>query len=328
MTAYLISMGAGLLLATLLFALRIKGSAARRAGQALLTAALMVVLGFLCAKAVYTLALAKVQFTRYGMGAFIHLNMEEFSVFGGALGVTLAAVLAAKAFRIKATDALNAFAPSGALLLLTVRASEYFISNRFLGHGLIGMGADLMDNDPLCFFPFAIPDAWGIWFYAVFMLETCVALIALVLSLTAYRRHCTFLRTAFFLMVCQIFCESLHNQSIRWGFVRVEQLLCAVGAMVVVVLHCAAWRKASGASFRSAFGWCLPLLLLFGVDVGVEFALDKTALILATLNIEVAEGFPLESVTFYASYGAMLLSIAGMLAIEHTVVRRRVKTDA
>lgn len=328
MTAYLISMGAGLLLAAVLYALRIKGNAARRAGQTLLTAALMVALGFLCAKAVYALALAKTQFVRYGLGAFVHLNMEEFSVFGGALGVILAVALAAKIFRMKAGDALNAFAPSGALLMVTVRASEYLISNKFLGHGLIGMGTDLMDNDPLCFFPFAIPDAWGTWFYAIFMLETCVALVALVLSLTAYRRHCTFLRTVFFIMVCQIFCESLHNQSIRWGFVRVEQLLCAVGAMVVVVLHCAACRKASGASFKAAFGWCLPLLLLFGVDVGVEFALDKTALILATLGIEVAEDFPLENFVFFASYGAMLLSIAGMLVIEHIVVKRRVKVGA
>ena len=327
MTAYPAILCSGLFLSALLYALRLEGPAPRRAGQAALTVVLMAVMGFLCAKAFYVLALARAQFARHGIAAFVRLNMEEFSVFGGGMGVVLAVALTARWFRVPAGRALDAFAPGGALLLMVVRAAEYFIGNRFLGYGLIGMGTDLSDGSVLCFFPMAVQDGWGTWFFAVFALETVVALIALLLSFTAYRRY-PFLRTVFFVMALQIFCESLHSQSLRWGFVRVEQVFCAIGVLAVVALHCAAWRKKVGASLWAAYGWCLMVLLLIGVDVGVEFALDKPALVLSLLGISTEGGFPSESVTAGVSYGVMLLSIAGMLAVEHVVVKRRAKAGA
>lgn len=317
MITYFVLMGAGALLATLLFALRLgKGKAA----QAFLTLGLMIPLGFIGAKLVYVLAMAGSQFSRYGLGALLRINAEEFSVFGGALGVIDAVLLAARLLRQDGITALDAFAPAGMWMLAVTRASEYFLSTHYLHHGLIGLGSYLPDDHWACFFPVAVQDEWEVWFIAIFTFETLVALISFLLSLR--RREHNFLRSVFFVMAFQIICESLHSQSIRWGFVRVEQLLCALGVLTVIAIHArAAARQGVPKKDRvSLFVWIFLMILL---DVAVEFALDKAAYIMNGLGLDVPEDFPLDRVILFGSYGVMLLTILGMFLVERKALRLR-----
>lgn len=317
MIAYFILMGAGALLMSLLFRLRLgKG----KGPQALLTLALAIPFGFVGARLLYVLAMAGSQFSHYGLGALLRFNAEEFSVFGGALGVTAAVLLAARLLKQPIAPTLDCFAPAGLLMLAVTRASEYFLTTRFIHHGLIGLGSDLPDDYWACFFPLAVQDEWEVWFLAIFTLEAAVALCGFILSLQ--QREHNFLRSAFFVMAFQIFCESLHSQSIRWGFVRVEQLLCALSCLGVI------WILARGAVRQGVPGKkCYPLLLwallMIVLDVGVEFALDKGALILYRLGVNVPEDFPLEQTILYGSYGVMLLTLLGLFRIERKAILLR-----
>lgn len=317
MIAYFVLMGAGALLATLLFSLRLgKG----KASQALLTLGLMIPFGFFGAKLVYVLAMAGSQFPRYGLGALIRINAEEFSVFGGALGVIGAVLLAARLLRQDGITALDRFAPAGMLMLAVTRASEAFLSTWYIHHGLIGLGRYLPDDHWACFFPVAVQDEWEVWFIAIFTFETLIALISFLLSLK--RRKHNFLQSVFFIMAFQIICESLHSQSIRWGFVRVEQLLCALGVLAIIAIHArAAARQGVPAKKRvSLFVWMFLMIVL---DVAVEFALDKTAYIMNWFGLDVPEDFPLDQVILYGSYGVMLLSILGMFLVEKKAMHLR-----
>lgn len=277
MTGYFWTMGGALCACTIWHALRLRRTTRRALATALLTAVLAVLLGTVLAKVVYVLAKAPQQFSRFGMNAFLRSNPEEFSIFGGCLGVCLAAFSAAKLCRVPASASMDCFAPGAALLFTAARAGEYFLGPRFLGHGMIGLGDDLMDNSWNCFFPLAVQDHYEMWFQAVFMLEALIALIAVVLALTLLRRGHTLVRTAYFLMAAQIYTEMLHNQTIAWGFVRVEQLLCAITMMIVLICFCARTQRVTHAGIR-CFWPCGVMLLMCGIDVGVEFALDKSYL--------------------------------------------------
>lgn len=325
MIEYGFCMGAGLLLTMLLYHLRLRPLGKTAVGQTAVTAVLFAVLSFAAAKVLYVLVMAPTQFSRYGAGAFLRMNMEEFSVFGGCLGGVAAILLDARLRQLPAMQVLDAFAPCGVLMLAVTRASEYFLGSRFIHHGLIGLGSDLMDGDWACFFPLAVQDEWETWFYAVFMLEAAVALAAMILSLTVYRKKYPFLRTVFLVMAVQIFCESLHTQSIRWGFVRVEQLLCAVGIFAITVCLCRKGQRNEKSSAIKGYVPCVLILLLIGVDVGVEFMLDKSAMFLSALHLEDVGG-QLEMMLPYLCYGVMLLTIIGMLWINHLTVRRSQET--
>ena len=155
----------GLALAFGGFALRLKS----RGGKpllALLALPLCVAAGILGAKMLYMLAMM----THYAWEELTALNPERMSVFGGAVGVCLGVALAAWWMRSKPLDALDAFAPCGALLLGFVRAAEY-------GMGYLGAGTYLEDGHLFARFPLGIQDEWGIvWFLSVCTLEALAAL--------------------------------------------------------------------------------------------------------------------------------------------------------
>ena len=79
-----------------------------------------------------------------------------------------------------------------------------------------------------------------------------------------------FEKTVFALALCQVLLENLRNQAMKWGFVYVEQILCAVILMALMLLACA--RKAGG---WKRFLPALWLLLCMGGVVGEEFARQK-----------------------------------------------------
>lgn len=76
------------------------------------------------------------------------------------------------------------------------------------------------------------------------------------------------------ILLSQALCESMRAESLKWGFVRVQQLACALGlgAMMACYLK-KAWPLAKKPRLLLVY----PALLLAGIGllIGIEFALDR-----------------------------------------------------
>ncbi|MDO5436252.1 MAG: prolipoprotein diacylglyceryl transferase [Clostridia bacterium] len=296
MTAYLVIMACGLALCMLFAAVLLRRSG-RRAFTALPAYFICAASGFVFAKLFYVLPMIPGEFSQYGLRALTLINAEHFSFFGGCIGVCIGFVLAGRLTGLTVSGSLDVFTLPGTLLIMISRAAEYFLTNRFIKHGQIGFGIDLDPEAWYCFFPVAVRDRWDMPYLAIFMLEAAAALIVFIFTAVNGTKkdpgddaHAgRFLWAAFLLMDIQIFCESLHNQSIRWGFVRVEQLMCAVGLILLTVFWCILRGRRTGRrDLRPVWLVCAMLV----IDVGVEFALDK-----------------LPDVPILVDYGVMILTL-------------------
>ncbi|MBR3740179.1 MAG: prolipoprotein diacylglyceryl transferase [Clostridia bacterium] len=266
--------------------------------SAVLGLPLSALLGAALGKLFYVGLLFQRVWPRFGAEALWRLKAAEFSFFGGGVGVVLAIVLTAKCTGQKVKPFLSAFAPCGALLAAGFRAAEFF-------QGMLGAGS-YMESSAFTRFPFAVANQWGEWHLAVFSLEALAALIiALVFALGKREDSVPGLhleRTVFYLCVTQIFFESLRNQCMRWGFVRIEQVLCGVTVVGLIVYGC---FKAKGiAGFKRFWPACCSLLCV-ALIVLVEFGLDK-------FNF---------STVFW--YGVMIAVLCGFSALECVCVKRR-----
>ena len=230
-----------------------------------------IVLGAVLSKVTYVVLQWHYAFPHWGWGAFTVLRPDTFCFFGGAVGVVLGVIISAKLTHQRVLPVLDAFAPAGALLVAIARFGEKYL-------GEIGTAGFEMPEQ-LAFFPFALTNEWGESYPAIFMLSCLAALIVAIVGLTRKpggRDGQLFLRTAFYLALPQIMCESLLAECMKWGFVRVQQLLCALTLLVILIVEC---RRAAGSLSFAKRWWPVGALLLCAAGlVGVEFALDKSGL--------------------------------------------------
>jgi prolipoprotein diacylglyceryltransferase len=264
MTGYLIQTAATIAAVFGLFAAMLK-----RNGQkpALAAAALPVctALALILAKVFYVLLLQLDYILEWGeWEVFLEFEPKRLCFVGGAAGVWLGIRAAAALMKQPPRKALDAFAAPGALLIAGIRLGEAHL-------GKLGAGS-LLEGGILARAPFAVTDTWGDKYLAVFVLE---ALAALVIAVWAWRMKeerdgIRFEKTVFALALCQIMLENLRNQAMKWGFVYVEQILCAVILMALMLLACS--RKQGG---WKRFLPALWLLLCMGGIVGEEFARQK-----------------------------------------------------
>ncbi len=276
------------------------GKQAMKPWSALIGLPLSALLGAVLGKLFYVGLLFQKVWPRFGAEALLRLKAGEFSFFGGGLGVILALALTAKCTGQQVKKFLSAFAPCGALLAAGFRAAEYW-------QGMLGAGS-YMESSVFTRFPFATANQWGEWHLAVFTLE---ALAALIISLVfALRKREDLIpglrmeRTVFYLCVAQIFFESLRNQCMRWGFVRIEQVLCGVTAVGLIVYGC---LKSEGSKGFKRFWPALCSLLCIAILVLVEFGLDK-------FNF---------STVFW--YGVMIAVLCVFGALENVCFKRRLR---
>ena len=249
----------------------------RRAGLKTMAAwialPLSAVLGLVMARLIYFALEFRDMYVKYdGFAGLLSANPKEFSVIGGCLGVILAVILTAKITRHKPMQLLDAFAPTGALMLAVARCCEGLIDPM----KMIGMGA-WVDQEALHFFPLAVEVEWVGTFYAVFMLEAALALLcALVAFVISHRGGFkpgrVFLHTVTFLALPQIFCEQILGDCMVWGFVKIEQLLCALIVFGVILNACIRMRK------LSAYVPAVLCLLCAAVLIWMEFTLDNKLL--------------------------------------------------
>ena len=270
MTSYWISMAVGAVLSTVWLWVRLKKRGMKE-NTAFAALPVSFALGFAAAKLFYVVLLFNRSLSVYGLEALVRMKSNEFSFFGGCVGACLGMALTAKAFRLRPGMYLDAFAPAGALMVAFARFSEKYLD-------MLGTGK-YTDSEFLCRFPFAVSNEWGEWYLAIFMLEALAALVIAVIFTVKKREDwfplLRFLRVAFYLCVVQIFLESLRSMGLKWGFVRVEQLLSGVAVMGVLLYHC---LKLQGNSFLGRFWPVLAGLCGIAALVGIEFGLDRTEL--------------------------------------------------
>lgn len=249
------------ILCGLAFLALLSGKPLGKPGRRLTAGLLAVLLGFLLSRLFYFFARAGYLLPMYGWGFLFGFRLEGLAFGGAALGVLLAGWLSARALRVPVDTALDALLPAALLALAIARAGEYSVH--------IGEGP-YVEAAMLQFFPLAIVNEWGEWYFAVFMLEALCAL--LVLAWTLARRDVPagllWRNALLYLLLTQVFCESLRAESLRWGFVRVHQLFSVLTAFALLA-----------GDLRRGGGKALPRVLSFllgvGLLIGIEFALDK-----------------------------------------------------
>ena len=261
------------------------------------------VLAFVVAKALYTVLLSSKVWPRYGWASLIRLEASEFSFIGGCLGMVLGMVISARLHKIQPASLLSLFAPVGAFMTAGARVAEVFLDMQGAGK--------LVE---IAFFeriPFAVQSDWNqLWFWAVFFLEALFALIAAVIF-SVWKKgdaivSLRFERVVYYLCVPQIFCESLRALGMRWGFVRIEQVLCGVIIEGLLIYGCLQYTGAKG--FWKRFWPCFAALGCVVVIVGVEFGLDKVP-----------------SVPDAIWYCVMIAALVGFAALERFVTGRRLR---
>lgn len=262
--AYLIWMAGASLIAAGAHYL-ISSSLRKRAANALLTWALGAVLGIVGAKTLYIIAkmlehLMSTSLATFSLGdELFTADMYTFLVFGGAAGVCLAAALAGKLTGNKPMDALNVFAPAGALMAGLARFGEGFL-------GSVGCGK-VIESKGLCFFPLAVTDSVGENRWAVYIMEGVACLIVFAVSLWRFKDR-RFVRTLFYLCLPLILLESLRDDVMTvHEFVKVEQLLSMIVVEAVLILY--GVRGKGKARFLPA----VMGLIMAGVFVAAEYAI-------------------------------------------------------
>jgi hypothetical protein len=293
LTAYLLFMGCSAVLCVLWFfmASRKKMPAGKAGALSALTLVLGIALGIVCARLVWFLCRINTRPVLFSLAYY------ELSYYGGVAGVVLAVFISAKILKLDVRETLNRFAPMGAFMAAMARFAEGFL-------GMIGVGAWMEEG---VFFPvtveFVYDETYSEFYLAVFMLEGIFSLIAMVLCLYHRNERDRFLRTLFYLCLPQVFCESLRAQSIQWLFVRSEQLFCFLFCEGVLFWY--GLRKKGPVSFLKRWGAALTGLLVCGLIITAEFALDGKILI----NGEI--------IPKWITYAFFLAGLGAMAVAEH-----------
>lgn len=208
----------------------------------------------------------------YALLQFDEMNSDFRWCFSlGLAGLLLGTCLTAKILGMDAPRLSDRLSPLMCLCMAATRLSQRWL-------GVTGIGPVMPDG-----FPFVLMNEWGEPLLALFLAETLAALLgaaAACLPRVMGRKTAPGTDTArglSFLLIPQIFFERLRTgQSMRWGMIRVEQLLCAVFALLVLLYLC---RKLQSSGLRPLTVWQTMGLfsVLTGGIVWLEFVLDGKA---------------------------------------------------
>ncbi|MDR3050242.1 MAG: hypothetical protein LBU67_00790 [Oscillospiraceae bacterium] len=252
-----------------------------------------VVLGALGAKLIYVLIdmghlllVARMQgLADAAREAFINhqglMDVSKFAFTGAWLGVCLACLWQARALgREKTPLFLDALAAPLALLAGLARLAEVLLNRDF---AWFDIGKYLAQAPALQFFPIGMPQDYG-GGYVAWPLAVCVyaGVWALLVSLPAARcgdgrpgQRFWFVLAA--LAIPQVLFESLRGEALSWGFVRAQQLFCALAGYGAVCMQVRAALRSGLPRWRARIRLAMGLLCVL-VFAGLEFALDKSGI--------------------------------------------------
>ena len=242
----------------------------RAAAAAAVSFPLCAVLGFVLAKLSYVLLAEARNIVEWGeWDALFSPEPRTFCFTGGGIGVWLGLQLSARITRFRPAGTLrDLFAVPGALLVAGLRMAESRLgalgTGRFVGMAS-GQPAPLM----------TVVNQYGEVHVAVFAWEAATAAAVAVLSFAGRpgRPGARFDTAVFRLCACQILLENMRSQALSWGFVRVEQLICAAVMEVLALAACSRNVKRQG-SVR--FLPALWLSACFAAIVGIEFLRQRS----------------------------------------------------
>ena len=190
-----------------------------------------------------------------------------YMLYGGMLGVALAAVLSAKATGASSLKLMDAVAPAGALMIAFIRLAEGLSGSFF--------GDYLEDGSFFSFFPFAVYDVYyeG-WMEAVFMGGVIVALLVavfLLLHKSAFDGDQTLLLVSLY-AAAQIVLESMRfDDFLRWGFIRCSQVFSAAIILFTLLCYC---RRSKGAWQKRRIVVWITFVICAALVLVLEFAVD------------------------------------------------------
>lgn len=196
--------------------------------------------------------------------------------YGGLLGALLALCIAGGSDRAKL---METHAPSMAVLVAFARLAE--------GYAGQGYGEYWYEESTFfCRFPFMTYDPYyESWGWALFVAEAAVAVIVLILLLkkkTLFKGDGMLLFFGLYASA-QVVLESLRrDEFLRWGFVRVEELLSAVTILIVLILY---WIRSGRAKTVQKI-LCMALFVSMAVFcILLEFATEGRIPFLVFLDV-------------------------------------------
>ncbi len=191
-------------------------------------------------------------------------------LYGGMLGVIVALFFIGgkKDF----LQMVECYAPSGAWMIAVSRIAEGALGQ--------GYGEYFWEDSFFARFPFSVYDPYcDAWAWALFLLE---ALVALVLFYYLLRKKPTFAGDGALLLIglyacAQVVLESLRrDEFLRWGFVRVSEVVSVVVVLIVLICYCLRADKGHKRSKFLCFGLYVTmvvfcLLLEFATESRIPF---------------------------------------------------------
>lgn len=250
-------------------------------------------------------------FSRNGIAYLFDFTGGGYTLWGAIGGGACAVLITAARTRQPVARIADALAAPSALLIALLRLSEGLVGQ---GYGWYiedwfdpesGMSLFHPKNYEVLFrFPFAVQDMYGEWCWAVFVLEAILAVGICVLLLKQPRASegRTALQALLLIATSQIFCESVRQDAVlRFGFVRVNQVIGAVVAVGILAYGC--YR-------RSARPWRQILLsvggtaICAGIIVAMEFALEKKIVFLEWMPMDLC--YTVTATACAGMYGCVL----------------------
>ena len=269
----------------------------KKAPASLLFLILGPVLGILFGKALY-LIVRIVSVLVEGGGlmldpSWLPIEAEQMTFYGTGAGICVAVAVSCRCFGIAPKEGLDHFAVFGAIYLGLARCCSLVLSQ-----DMIGLGMQLEEPERLPAF-LTYVNEWSEGYLRVFLLEALAAFIIAGCSFAFFRKD-RFVRTLFWICLAQVLLENLHSDSLTWFFfLRVEQLLCAITVLVLLIR--------SGVRLKKAWPTVAGVAGI-GLLVFVIWAMDKSDLPMGLL------------------YGLMAAALAGMGVAECLCARLTRKT--
>ena len=304
---YGLAMAAAAAVALMLSAVNFR-KAGLKSGSLSWFAMLAVPMAFLGARIGFCLARYDL-IDQQGIAFFFSFSKGGYMLYGALVGGLLAALLAARLGGERFAKMIDALAAPTMVMIALGRLAEGLAKQ---GYGW-GIGDWLTEDggmsliaieDPSFFYrlPFGVPDMYGMYNWAVFVFEALVACgLAVLVWRAAVRRDGG---RAVLALLCyaasQELGESLRQDEVlRWGFVRINQILGAVVIVTVLVLcYVLMSPKQPKKLAWSIVGVVVGALLI----IAMEFALEK--------KISAIEWVPMDVCYVFTTIGCLLMALS------------------
>ena len=212
---------------------------------------------------------------------WICFTPDAYSFASGGIGFCLGNLLPDLRDQKRRSMVADALALPACMLAAFFRFAEIFLDNIGLAE-LYKVGLpDIEEGSLLANFPFAVSDAWGMWYFSISTLSTLLILVIIILIAFRERRLAAsgleaegmiMNRSAYLMCLIPFLLELARAQTLIFYFVHVEQVLCAL-VMIGLLIGLCRRRKTQTGRFPAS-----PLILTvlcFSVNGITQYMMDR-----------------------------------------------------